>query len=119
MSKPKDIPQDIWEMTVAVEHGFCVCHLGQDRNVEPDHTDRCWRRVEAHARAIMAERERCADKVRDEGLAIAQRVLMANREDHQRSAAFHMFNGIKTASVQLSDAIRGAPKSHVSENPDA
>ena len=64
MSKPEDIPQDVWDYSAAVEHVYCGCAPGRPRSNGTSHHDSCRKKVEAHARAILAakaeERESCA-----------------------------------------------------------
>lgn len=50
MSKPEWCPQDVWDETGKVLDGYLYSPMSAD---------------EAIARAILAERERCSDQVRD------------------------------------------------------
>jgi hypothetical protein len=49
MSRPEDIPQDVWDYAEAVERVW--------RDLPPREA------IEHHARAILAERKRCADLI--------------------------------------------------------
>lgn len=63
MGKPEDIPQDAWDYSAAVEHVFCGCAPGRARGNGTNHHDSCWKKVEAHARAILAAKAEERDSI--------------------------------------------------------
>lgn len=76
--KPEDISQDAWDYSAAVEHVYCGCAPGRSRTNGTSHHDSCWKKVEAHARALLAEREACA-LIADNHLVPSKRIASAIR----------------------------------------
>lgn len=54
MSKPDDIPQDVWSVACKIADTDCGCAPGRTRANGTSHSDSCWKHAECIARAILA-----------------------------------------------------------------
>lgn len=104
MTKPDDIPQDVWDYGAAVVHVYCGCAAGRHRNNGTAHHDSCWKQVEAHARAIMEEREACAQVA--VGLSIRHRVKQSDAMEADRPES-HLLHALFASKLdEVAAAIR-------------
>ena len=77
MNKPEDIPQDVWEAAQGANDALWALAANDDEY----HQD-----TEAIARAILAERERCAEVARN----VRRDVLQANAASREAPALLHV-----------------------------
>jgi hypothetical protein len=69
MTKPEDIPQDVWNSACQIANAVCGCAPGRSRANGTSHSDSCWEHAQVIARAVMdfkaEEREACAAQLED------------------------------------------------------
>lgn len=103
--KPDDIPQDVWDVAEAVRgRVFNAMHDDDGRLTDNDP-------AEDIARAIMAERERCAKIAEKHGEARKKQYVGATA--HKAHRAAHDFQSMSMAAFQVAHNIRTPdPENH-------